>query len=512
VICKNKAAAAALFIVFIVAAGQTVDFSVFLLIQRGSRFFDIFWAMLPPDTVYAVVVLQPLWATVQMSLAGTAIGAICGFIGAFVTNAYNNQHWWLRISLKGIIHFIRTIPVLILALICTFLFGLGTLAGTIALALYTFAVMTRMGYEDIESMSFITAQTLEAAGCGRTRAFIRTILPAVLPGYMTNVLYILEANVRHAAILGYVGAGGIGILLNEQISWRQYSQVGMILLLLYVVVLSTEGISEWLRRVLRGARKLTLAERLAVWSSVVFFAGTSLLLLSFPYTDTSGFSAARAIMEGMIHPDFGMLFSLEYDGVPYLLYETFCIAFLGTLAGMCMAAVFSFTANFRLFPWPAALLARLVLLFIRTVPVFVYGLMWIRVTGPGPFAGVLTLAVCSIGLLAKRFIIAIDDMDFRTYRAYTAMGVSFLGKVKYVILPQIYPRYVSAVMYRFDINIRDAAVLGLVGAGGIGTPLMLAMMHYNWSEAGALLWGLMLLVTGVEIVSEQSRKKSGINT
>ena len=481
-----------LFLALIILCGESTDVSLSLLLRRGMRFFDIAGAMIPPETSYARVVLAPLWATVQMSLAGTGIGAVLGLVGASFANAYLNPHAWLRIPFKTIVHLIRTIPALILALLCTFLVGLGTLAGTLALSIYTTVVMVRMGYEDMENADLRAAQALEAAGCGRLRAFIRAVLPAVLAGYLINVLYMLEANVRHAAILGYVGAGGIGILLNERLAWREYSEVGMILLLLYVVVLLTEGVSEWL---------LTLA--------VLFFSSFQTLVL--PDMDGKGMAAAAAIMQGILHPDWSMIFSLAHDGVPWLLYETFCIAFLGTLGGTVIAAWFSFSASFRLLPVPAALASRLILLLIRAVPVFVYGLMWIRVTGPGPFAGVLTLSLCSVGLLAKRFLIAIDDIRLEPYRAYRAMGISVARSIRWAVLPQLVPRYGAAVLYRFDVNLRDAAILGLVGGGGIGTPLILAMMHYEWAAAGALLWGMTGLVTIVEIFSEWLRKKQRLS-
>ena len=123
------------------------------------------------------VLLAPLWATVQMSLAGTGIGAVLGLVGGSFASAYLNPHAWLRVPFKAVIHLIRTIPALILALLCTFLVGLGTLAGTLALSIYTTAVMARMGYEDMENADQKAAKALEAAGCGRLRAFIRTILP-----------------------------------------------------------------------------------------------------------------------------------------------------------------------------------------------------------------------------------------------------------------------------------------------------------------------------------------------
>ncbi len=495
----------AAFLGMLIISVMTTHVSLIVLGKRGSRFFDITGQMIPPAWDYGAAVLQPLWATIQMSFAGTVLGACLGLIGAVCANSYINRCPWLRIPFKAVVHLIRTIPALILALFCTFLLGLGALAGTVALTVYTTAVLTRMGYEDMENMDLRAANALEVTGCGPWKAFVRTVLPAVLPGYLTNVLYMLEANVRHAAILGYVGAGGIGLLLNEQLAWRQYSQVGMIIFLLFLVVIAAESLSEWLRHVLTQQAYIPPAVKRAGTAAVFILLVLSLATLPWSVQQT-GWHAAAAIVSGLVHPDSAMLFSLAHDDVPYLVYETLCIAFLGTLGGVIIAAWFSFTASFRLMPRPIALASRTVLLLIRTIPVFVYGLMWIRVTGPGPFAGVMTLAVCSIGLLAKRFLIAIDDMDMRPFLAYRAMGMPLATAVRYAVLPQLRGPYTAAVLYRLDINLRDAAVLGLVGAGGIGTSLILAMNQYKWPEAGALLWGIIILVTVVEILSEKSRR------
>jgi phosphonate transport system permease protein len=494
------------FLIVLVIAGQSVDFSLELLLRRGVRFFDIASAMVPPDASYAAVVVRPLWATIQMSLIGTVAGAAMGMAGALFADSYVNACGWLRIPFKGVVNLIRTIPALILALICTFLVGLGALAGTIAITLYTFVVMTRMGYEDMENTPLATATALEVTGCGRFRAFARTVLPTMLPSYLTNVLYLLEANVRHAAILGYVGAGGIGILLNERIAWREYSQVGMILLMLYGVVILAEGSSEVLRRVLDGTYRLRRSQAVLLFIIIAALVISSVGTLEWPDRGGSGFAAAASIADGLIHPDWSMILSTAHDGVPYLLYETFCIALLGTVGGTAIAAWFSFTASFRLLPWPLALVSRLFLMLVRTIPVFVYGLMCIRVTGPGPFAGVLTLTLCSVGLLAKRFLLAIDDIDLAPFQAYRAMGTPYIACLRYALWPQLYSRFAAAILYRMDVNLRDAAILGLVGAGGIGTPLILAMMHYSWAEAGALLWGLVVMVAGLEMISEGIRK------
>lgn len=491
-------------LLLLLAAWQETGASLTVLAERGNRFWDILEAMIPPDPGYFGQVVRPLAATIRMSVLGSALGTILGFLGALAANRWTNPHAGLRVPFKLLIQLLRTVPALILALLCTFLVGLGTSAGTLALAIYTFGVMTRLGYEDIETADWKGARALAAAGTGRFRAFWRAILPKVLPGYLTNALYLWEANVRQAAILGYVGAGGIGLLLNERLAWRDYSQVGTILVLLYGVVLASETLSELLRQGLVGKWSIGIRLRRGVLA-----IGVLLLLWSFGSLEPvggSGLKAARAVLFGLTHPDVSMLVDLTHEGVLYLLWETFCIALLGTVGGAVLAGVLSSLSSFRLLPVKVALLPRLLLLAIRTVPVFVYGLLWIRVTGPGPFAGALTLMLCSIGLLAKRFLIALEEISPGPYRAYEAMGCGRVRAFWRGLLPQLRPGWGAAILYRLDVNLREAAILGLVGAGGIGTPLILALQHYKWQEAGALLWGLAVLVTGVEAVSVRLRK------
>ena len=221
-------------------------------------------------------------------------------------------------------------------------------------------------------------------------------------------------------------------------------------------------------------------------------------------------AAAVAIVQGILHPDWSMICSLAHDGVPWLLYETFCIAFLGTLGGTVIAAWFfhgqlsslSCTGGTDL-PADTAIDPRCSRLCVRPDVDPRHR--------PGPFAGVLTLTLCSVGLLAKRFLIAIDDIQLEPYRAYRAMG-DFYRAVHPLGCPAPAGTALrAAILYRFDVNLRDAAILGLVGAGGIGTPLILAMMHYEWAAAGALLWGMVGIGDHRRSIFGMAAKNSGFN-
>ena len=249
-----------------------------------------------------------------------------------------------------------------------------------------------------------------------------------------------------------------------------------------------------------------------VFELVIALITVALLIWSGTAVETSGTTQNGAkiawnILAGIFHPDTDLLFNLTTQGVPYLLLETICIAFLGTVVGAVISIPLAFLSASNLTPAPIAFIGRMVIMAIRTVPAFVYGLLFIRVTGPGAFAGLLTMSLCSVGMVSKMYIEAIEDLDTKVLESLDAAGCTSWQKIRYGIIPQLMPNFASTAIYRFDINLRDATVLGLVGAGGIGAPLIFAMNSYRWNEAGAILAGLIVLVLIVEWISTKIRVK-----
>ncbi|MFJ5564551.1 phosphonate ABC transporter, permease protein PhnE [Lysinibacillus xylanilyticus] len=237
---------------------------------------------------------------------------------------------------------------------------------------------------------------------------------------------------------------------------------------------------------------------LFVWSvSTIHFENVSL----------NGTKIAKNILVGLLNPDWSLIFNVSTGGIPYLLIETMAIAFLGTIVGALLAIPLAFLSASNIMPKPIAFVVRLLLIIIRTIPAIVYGLMFIRVTGPGPFAGVLTMSLTSIGMLSKLYVDVIEDLDKSVLESMEAIGCTLMEKIRFGIWPQLTALFLSIVIYRFDMNLRDATVLGLVGAGGIGAPLIFAMNAYKWSEVGAILLGLIVLILVVEFVSNRIRTK-----
>ena len=133
---------------------------------------------------------------------------------------------------------------------------------------------------------------------------------------------------------------------------------------------------------------------------IAVLIGWSASDLSFTGMTATGTEVAKGVLHGVFHPDTKLLFGTGDSDVPYLLMQTIAIAVLGTLFGAILAIPFAFLASTTIMPKPVAFLFRAVILLIRTIPSLVWALMWIRVTGPGAFCGVVTQSVCSIGMIS----------------------------------------------------------------------------------------------------------------
>ena len=491
---------------FLLAAIFTgCDFVTFW--NRRSHLTDLVADIIPPDFSYIRKILLPLFYTIQMSVTGTVLGSFFALLIA-PFGAENLDFPVLpRQILRILIQILRSFPALILALISTFLFGLGTFAGTFAITLYTFAIMGKLTYEDIQAASPKTYQALRVMGTSRFTACTHAIFPEIAPGFFTNALYLLETNVRHSSILGYVGAGGIGLILNEKISWLEFDKVGAILLMLFLTVCMIEYFSRYLVALIRKEKNIKKghARLLILLLAAIFLICT--VTLSPPDLSRTSPQTLRNMLLGFLHPDMRFFFSTGKDGLFYLLAETICIAFVGTVIGAVVSLPLAFLNTRRFVPAPVSFLFNLLIMGIRSIPFLVYGLIFIRVSGPGAFTGVLTLAVCSIGLLTKRFTESLDALDMRPYHALLAMGVRPLPAICHSVLPQLKPVFTSIILYRFDVNIREASILGLVGAGGIGAPLIFSMNQYAWEKAGAIILGLILLVWLIDVISGKIGKQ-----
>jgi phosphonate transport system permease protein len=198
-----------------------------------------------------------------------------------------------------------------------------------------------------------------------------------------------------------------------------------------------------------------------------------------------------------------------YYGLPKwldLMLETVLMAYLATLLGTIGALVLAPLASRNLaLGSVSAFIARRVLEFCRTIPDLVFALIFVFAFGLGPLPGILAIAIHSLGANGKLFAEANENIDMKQCEGLRAAGATWLEMVRYAVLPQVLPNYLSYVLWRFEINVRTAAVMGFVGAGGIGTELITAVRSLYYEDISALVLLIVITVTIIDMICGRLR-------
>ena len=190
------------------------------------------------------------------------------------------------------------------------------------------------------------------------------------------------------------------------------------------------------------------------------------------------------------------------------LWDTLNIATLGTVGGVIMAVPVAFlaarnTTPSRLWVRPVALW---VIVTSRSINSLIWALLLVAVLGPGLLAGVVAIALRSIGFVGKLLYEAIEETDARQIEAISATGASVAQRLDYAIVPQVMPAFWAIALFRWDINIRESTILGLVGAGGIGLKLQASINVLAWPQVATILLVILATVLVSEWVSARVRQ------
>lgn len=257
--------------------------------------------------------------------------------------------------------------------------------------------------------------------------------------------------------------------------------------------------------------KKNLGTRIRYWSVTLFliiicywaFAGIEFTGIK----ETAG-QVSKAILRGLLNPDWGYVYLPEGEDLLRGLLETMAIAVLGTVISAVLCVPFAFwAASTKGKARWATGTGKFMLSLIRTFPEVVMAIIFIKAVGPGSYAGALALGVHSIGMLGKLYSEAIENLDRGPTEALVACGANKLQTLWFAVIPQVLPDFFSFALYRFEINVRSAAILGVIGAGGIGTPLIFALEARSWSRVGIILLGVVVMVTIIDLISGYIRRR-----
>jgi len=212
---------------------------------------DLFYRMYPPNLAYSAQILDPLIETVHIAILGTAMAVLMSIPVALLGAANTTPNRYTFLLGKFIISASRSVNVIIWALVFVIVFGSGVLAGVLAIAVRSIGFCSKLIAEAIEEIDPGQVEAVKATGANSLEAAIYGIAPQIKPAFVGVSTYRWDINVRASTIIGFVGAGGIGVELNTSINFFRWQSVLTILLAILAIVIFSEVVSAYLRRKVR---------------------------------------------------------------------------------------------------------------------------------------------------------------------------------------------------------------------------------------------------------------------
>lgn len=236
-----------LFIILLIWSGFKTNFSLASLSTGGPEMMNLVKEMLPPDWSYFKEIVDPMLDTIRMAILGTTFGSLLAVPVALLSASNVFKSKWINFPVRLFLNIIRTIPDLLLASIFVAVFGIGALPGIFALTVLSFGIVAKLFYESLENIDDGPLEAMTAVGANKSKWVTFGVLPQAIAPYLSFVLFTFEINIRAAAVLGLVGAGGIGLFYDKTLGYFEYPKVTTIIIFTLLIVMVIDYLSTKVR-------------------------------------------------------------------------------------------------------------------------------------------------------------------------------------------------------------------------------------------------------------------------
>ena len=532
----RSGAIAAIFFGFIVALVWSwlfIDMTLSTLFGGFSDIWNLIQYMFPPIFDNFPEALRTTIETIWMALIGTTLAVVLSIPLAFLAARNTSPHPAIIAVARGIIALARAIPTLVLAAIFATSVGIGPFPGILALGLHSIGMIAKLFTEAIENTEATSRDAVMSTGSGKWQTILTTIIPQITPSSVGASLYRLDINLRESAVLGFVGAGGVGFLIQSELRGLDYQRAISAVTVIFIAITLIEVLSARLRasiigdhlsaptkqtsrslaRVARDQQKIDTAlasRRLSLpWTyervlratvGVTYLLMMVVALATIDMPLLSAFSLIDDLAQGIAElfpPDFESARSELIKGM----LETTAIGFIATALGLLIAVPLGIlTARNIIIRRVVVTLTRGILLLIRGLPELILAVIFVAAMGLGPVPGTLALTIGTATFMAKLIGDALEEVQQAPREGVSATGASRLQEFISAVLPQALPNLVSQTLYMLDVNLRSSTVLGIVGGGGIGFLLISAIRGYETQIVGAIIIVIFVIVYAIELL------------
>lgn len=497
--------------------------------------------MVPPDFSNLSNIVDATIETVWMAVMGTAGAIVLSFPLALGAARNTSPHPTVRYVCRTVISLTRAVPDLVLGAVFVSALSIGPLPGVLALAIHSIGMVGKLFADAIEQAAEAPREATISVGATRRQTTRASIIPQAMPSMIATALFRLEINIRASSVLGLVGAGGIGVLIQTSLRSLDYEAALGAVAVIFVVVTVVELFSVRIRSAILGeaaamaqsARHGWFSQRIIARDTRVNKKSFETRALSPPWTwdrmfstaTISGFLLALVVAVLTIDIDwarsiplmpqiitvFGDLFPPDFTTVRSEMVtgivESVVIAVIATGLGLLIALPLSLLAARNIMTKRIlSTVTRLVMLAFRGIPELIIAVIFVSAMGLGPVPGTLALTVVTASFSAKLFAEALEEVDAAPREAVVAVGAGKIQEFFASVVPQFMPAFTGHFLYILDVNLRSSTVLGIVGGGGIGFLLLNSMRVLEFQTTGAIVMAIFGIVLAIELIGNWVRQ------
>ena len=497
--------------------------------------------MTPPDFANLSNIVDATVETVWMAVMGTAGAIVLSFPLALGAARNTSPHPTIRYVCRTVISLTRAVPDLVLGAVFVSALSIGPLPGVLALAIHSIGMVGKLFADAIEQAAEAPREATISVGATRRQTTRASIIPQAMPSMIATALFRLEINIRASSVLGLVGAGGIGVLIQTSLRSLDYRSALGAVAVIFVVVTVVELLSVRIRSAILGeAAALAQSARHGWFSQKIIARDTRVNKKSFetralspPWTwdrmfstaTISGFVLALVVAVLTIDIDwarsiplmpqivtvFGDLFPPDFSTVRSEMVtgivESVVIAVIATGLGLFIAVPLSLLAARNIMTKKIlSTVTRLLMLAFRGIPELIIAVIFVSAMGLGPVPGTLALTVVTASFSAKLFAEALEEVDAAPREAVVAVGAGKIQEFFASVVPQFMPAFTGHFLYILDVNLRSSTVLGIVGGGGIGFLLLNSMRVLEFQTTGAIVMAIFGIVLAIELIGNWVRQ------
>lgn len=526
--------------------------------------FPLLWrffrASLRPDldAEFIQLTLNATIVTFAYAVCGTFLSVIIGAIGGLICS----EVWWsdiLRIKTKlpifstvrAVLAIPRAIHEMIWGLFFVNIWGLDPLTAIVAIAIPFGAITAKIFSEILDETPRSPLHALINSGIAPLSAFIYTLLPQAFLNLLSYGFYRFECSIRSAAVLGIIGAGGLGYEILLSLQSLKYEQLWTLFYALFILNGCVDVASAWLRDRFGCAKRLDLTlkkhpsqlqsawnqyqdgshsrsrqtPRYASLKSLLITTGiigsTVVFCFQYIHPEWSRLWSSRTIqlfdqvMQSMFPPDFSgiaTLIPLSVDTIAMSVIAIALAALGGLLFGFAAARNVTGSNNLThshqhsILSQSRLLIARATLLIARAIPAPIWALVVLFVLFPGILPGAIALGLHNFGILGRLFAEVVENLEQPPLEALRAQGTPNSLVFLYGVLPLTIPRFLSYTLYRWEVCMRETVIVGLVGAGGLGRSLTEQLSSFDYRSLMVTLGAFLVLTFAVDWISAMARR------